>query len=232
MLGRQQFPATFVRSLTRSEIYMVNRNIHSIHMPNIFSVCETFSTVNLTLNCVGTYIVKAVEIEAKFLDKQERGVGGMRGFEIGINRLSYPEIGETITVTGPRGENALESLWVTSPSVYFDIDWSELYTASEDHEGFKEDQPDTFECNYFKDGRICSDEWWCWSPREDETEPFPSEVIEVWALGKRQSLTINRAGELVWRCTILQALEENHTYPPAIEMSWTCKAKKACAREA
>ena len=176
----------------------------------------------------GTYIVRGVEIETKFLDKQEQGAGGVSryAFEIGLNRLSYPEIGESITVNGARGESVLESLWVTSPSVYFDIDWSELYTASEDHEGFNEDQPDTFEVNYFKDGRICSHEWWCWKLGEEDLEPFPHGAIEVWALGKRQSLTINRAGELIWRRTILQALEEDHTYPPAIEISWTCKANK------
>ena len=166
--------------------------------------------------------MRGVEIETKYLGKQERG---RFAFEIELNRLSYPEIGESITVRGARGENVLESLWVTSPSVYFDIDWSELSTASEDHEGFNVDQPDTFEVNYFKDGRIYSDEWWCWKLNQQDLDL--DGAIEVWALGKRQSLTINRLGELIWRCTILQALEENHTYPPAIEISWTCKANKA-----
>ena len=148
-------------------------------------------------------------------------------WEIGSQRLAYPEIGESITVRGggPDADN-LTSLWVISPSAHFDIDWCELHTVSENHEGAAEDQPDTFEGNYFKDGRICSDEWWCWKMDKDAWEPCPHGPIEFWVLGKRQTLTINKVGELIWRCTTLQALEEDCMYPPAIETTWTCKATK------
>ena len=171
--------------------------------------------------------MRGVEIETKYLEKQKRGGQNTdRAFEIALNRLNFPEIGEAIYVRGARGEDTLESLWVTTPSVHFDIDWSEISIFSEDQESVNADQPDIFEVNFFKDGRITSHEWWRWKLAEDGSGPSPDGLTEFWAFGRRQWLTINRAGELIWNCTTLQALQQGRTYPPAIETSWTCKAKK------
>ena len=164
----------------------------------------------------------------KYLQNQEpSGTTAMDRFswDIGPNCLNFPEIGETITVRG-NDEVHLKNLWITSPSVNFDIDWGDLHTASEDHEDLIEDAPDIFESNYFKNGRICSDEWWCWKLDRENLDPFPGGPVEDWALGKSQSVTINRLGELIWRCKTLQALEEDHMYPPVIETTWICKANK------
>ena len=151
-------------------------------------------------------------------------------WDYGPNRLDYPEIGETITVTGPYpGENNLQSLWFSSPSAQIDIDWDDLIIVTEDDLDY---QPDKFQSSYFKDGRICSDEWWCWKLDGIDFDqlgpfgPFPQGTIEEWSLGRRQSLTINRVGELIWRCSTLQALDSEKTYPPAIETTWICKANR------
>ena len=146
-------------------------------------------------------------------------------WEIGPNCLDYPEIGETITVTGPvPGENNLRSLWISSPSAQIDIDWDDIHIPAD--EAPFEDEPDKFMSSYFKDGRIFLDEWWCWKLDEDDFDPFPQGTIEVWSLGRRQSITINRVGELIWRCSTLQAIDADKSYPPAVETTWICKASK------
>ena len=141
-------------------------------------------------------------------------------WDIGPLRLNFPEIGEDITVRyqhqDPDDLYATRRMIITCPSVMLQIGWDDEQHWDEGH-----DQPDKFESTYYLDGKICSDEWWCWRLRDENLG-----LIEEWALGKRQSVTINRAGELIWRCSTLQALEEHHTYPPVIETSWVCKATK------
>ena len=187
--------------------------------------CDFLSGLNLYIS--GSYIVRGVEIEVKYVHEQEGGTRHMDRFawDIGPNCLDYPEIGETITVTGPvPGEDNLRSFWFSSPSARIDIDWDDYHISAD--EADLENQPDKFISSYFKDGRICEDEWWCWKLDGDDFGPFPQGPIEEWSLGKRQSLTINRVGELIWRCSTLQALETEQTYPPVVETTWICKASK------
>lgn len=149
---------------------------------------------------------------------------------IGPKRLQYPEIGETIRVRSSwiHGENSLRSLWVDSPSADFDIDWDDLYRPPE---GADQHEPHKYESIFFKEGRICSEEWWCWRLDHDELlgGPFPQGPIEDWTIGQTQSLTINREGDLIWRRTVLQGFDDYGAvidYPPVVVSSWTCKATK------
>ena len=146
-------------------------------------------------------------------------------WDIGQQNIDYPEIGETITVASMMrdyGEKSLRSLSVYNNSVSFDIDWDDQHTFPA-----WEWEPEKYEGNYLKDGWICSDEWWLWKVERDELGNLTLDedgTIEEWALGRTQSLTINRLGELIWKCTTLLALEDDETYPPVIKTTWMCKA--------
>ena len=165
---------------------------------------------------LGEYIVRGLELEVKYIDIQDGETMDRFAWDIGPLRLKYPEIGEDITIRGPAdGVNSLRHLWITSPSAQLHIDWND------DQHWDDGNQPEKFESNYYLDGKICSDEWWCWRVLDEQLG-----LIEEWALGKSQSLTINHVGELIWRCDVLQALEEDQSYPPVIETSWVCKATK------
>ena len=199
---------------------------------NIHGVYYDFSVIGLNVYIPGSYIVRGAEIEAKYVHPQQGGTRQMDRFAWDHgNWWECPEIGETITVAGSvPGENNLRSLWFSSPSARIDIDWDDLHFPAT--EADLDYQPDKFKSSYFKDGRICSDEWWCWKLDGHDFDqlgpfgPFPQGTIEEWSLGRRQSLTINRVGELIWRCSTLQALDSDKTYPPAIETTWICKAKR------
>ena len=165
----------------------------------------------------------------KYIEKQEDGTTKMDRFawDIGPALLNYPEIGETISVVGAASETTLKKLYFSGPDYYLDIDWEDLFI--EEFDNPMNNMPEVYETTYFKNGKICREQWWCWkfeNLQEEERGPQPQGPVEEWYLGKTDAVTINRKGELIWRTTVLQALDQDSCYPPVIQTTCTCKGTK------